>query len=40
VNGRIEDALAAIDEAIALDAGGKSYFQKQRNKFLTRPGKE
>jgi Zn-dependent protease with chaperone function len=33
-NGRTADALAAIDEAIALDPGGRSYYEEQRKKFL------
>ena len=39
-NGRIADALAAIDEAIALDPEGRSYYEKQRKKFLTMKGEE
>jgi tetratricopeptide (TPR) repeat protein len=40
VNGRIADALAAIDEAIALDPKGWSYYEEQRKKFLTMKGRE
>jgi len=33
-NGQIAEALTYIDEAIALDRGGRSYYEKQRHKYL------
>jgi len=39
-NGQIEDALASIDEALALDQDGHSYYEKQRHKYLTATDRE
>jgi tetratricopeptide (TPR) repeat protein len=39
-NGQIEDALASIDEAAALDQDGHRYYEKQRHKYLTAPDRE
>ena len=39
-NGQIADALASIDEADALDQDGHSYYEKQRNKYLTASDRE
>ena len=33
INGHYEDALAAIDEAIARDGPERDHFLKQREKF-------